>query len=154
MKQEPDRRAERRQPLQIELVHDLALHLDLPLVGFEQSHDVLERHALPAPGVPQDDHGFPVAHVQREALEDVFGTEAFVHPPKDDHLEPRHRSTTAQKASSTRISMALNTTASVVARPTASAPRSADSPLTHPTSEIVSPNEALFTRPNHTSLER
>ena len=128
-------------------MHDSAVHLNLTRVGLEQTHDVLQRDALAGTRVADDDQRLAVLDLERESLEDGLVPEALVDVAKGDQ-----RSTTAQNASSTRITSADSTTASVAARPTPSAPPRTLSPFTHPMSETARPNDVLFTKPNQTSL--
>ena len=66
---------------------------DFTTIGFQQAHDVLDRNGLPRAGVSDDDHRFPFGDVEREALEDVLGSERFVDVDETDHW-----GTTAAKA--------------------------------------------------------
>src|SRR5690606_33889391 len=98
----------------------LTVHPNGTGVGIEQSHNGLQQHRLADTGVPDDRQRLAFAHREGDVVEDDAGAERLANVVQLD----AHRSTTAQNASSTRISMLLMTTACVVERPTAAAPPS------------------------------
>src|SRR5206468_3149256 len=131
----------------IECTDRLTVNDDVAGIGVQQSDDVLQRHTLARAGVADDDHGLRVANLELEPSQHLLAIERLVQV-----LEFDHNRTTAQNASSTRMKIAEYTTVRVVLRPTPSAPPRVDSPTVQPTSAIVQPKLALFSRPNHTSL--
>src|SRR4029077_13980615 len=71
---------------------------DVPGIGLQQPHYMLQRDALPGPRGADDHHRLGVRHDQREADEHGLRAEGLVQV-----LELDHRSSTrAQNASSTR----------------------------------------------------
>src|SRR5690606_11102738 len=110
-------------PQSVQLVHlqgrDVpAVYFDHAPIDFEQSYDRLQHHRLAGPGRADDHHRLLVLDRQVERVENDALAERLAYTVQLD----AHSSTTAQKASSTRIIMALLTTACVVERPTAAAP--------------------------------
>ena len=132
----------------VELGDHSAVNDDLPGVGVQQPDDVFQHDALARPRIPDEHQGLAVAHREREPGEDLLRAERFV-----DILELDHSSTTAQKASSMRMSTAEYTTARMALCPTPSAPPRVPRPTRHPTRAIVNPNVALLNSPNQRSLK-
>src|SRR5690606_21183151 len=87
------------------------------VVRGQQSHHVLQQHALARTGTSQQHRGAGVGNIEAHAAEHDAIAKAL-----DDIVEADHSSTTAQNASSTRIAMQPSATARVVSRPTPSAP--------------------------------
>ena len=101
LKDVTDALAQRRERIAIERADGLAVNNDVARIRVQQADDVLERDALAGPGVADDHHRFGVPDFQRQALQHRFAIESLVQV-----LEFDHSSTTAQKASSTRMRMA------------------------------------------------
>src|SRR5437879_3416339 len=118
-----------------------AVNDDAPGFGGQQPDDVFQRDALARPRIPDEHQRLAVAHREREPGEDLLRAERFV-----DILELDHSSTTAQKASSMRMSTAEYTTARMALCPTPSAPPRVPRPTRHPTRAIVNPNVALLNK--------
>src|SRR5690606_17508271 len=96
----------------------LAVDVDDARIRLEQTNNALQQHRLADAGVTDDGECLAFVHGQRHVIQDDAAAERLPHIAQLD----THSSTTAQNASSTRISMLLTTTAWVVERPTAAAP--------------------------------
>src|SRR5690606_31584584 len=120
----------------------LAVHPHRTGIRLDETYDMLEHHRLPRPGEAHQSGRAPILDPQGEALQHLLRAERLVHVDEFDHC----RSTTAQKASKTRISMLEITTARVVATPTPSAPPCVVNPWKQPTTVINIPKEVVLIR--------
>ena len=87
--------------LAVEIGDRPAVNDHLPGVRLQQPDDVLQGDALPRSRVPDEHQRLAVADGQRESAEDLFRPERLM-----DVAQLDHNSTTAQNASSMRISTA------------------------------------------------
>ena len=118
---------------QLPLVHRddvFALDEHLPGVGLEQADQVLEQHALAAAAAANDDDRLALLNPEAHAVQDGMGAEALLQIADFDHsvwkIWPR---VSVRKKLEIRIVIEEYTTASVVARPTPSAPSPQHRPL-------------------------
>ena len=89
----------------------------------QQSDQVFQQNALAAAAPADDDHRFAFFHAQVHAIQHALRPEAFFQLPRLDHHAPSRRvKNSVRKKLLIKIVMHEYTTASVVARPTPSAP--------------------------------
>ena len=101
-----------------------------PASGLQQADQVLEQHAFPAAAAADDDDRLAFLDPEAHAVQDGVGAEALLQFADFDHRVWKiWPSVSVRKKLEIRIVIEEYTTASVVARPTPSAPSPQDSPL-------------------------
>lgn len=55
-----------------------SIHVNLPSIGLEEADDMLEKNALPATALTDDDKGFSVLKLEVHSPQDFVPTEGFI----------------------------------------------------------------------------